>query len=206
MSIEEYWTGKEVNYDKIWHDYLGGKDGYIQKFKSGSYHLMQLKFDFPDSNLPLVNFEVITKTLQACYHDLKVKCYPDEYNDLGPLYLYDVDRGSFIIEFLGEFSVLIALSLWLLPGFRGRIYQILDEYKAGIHITNEHKRIKKLIDLQSLLERIDSAPIPPKVRDHLMQECLSSFKIDLEGSSGRNVKSREHLKELLDVRKKNSKL
>lgn len=172
MSVEEYWTGKKVNYDRIWRDYLDGKDDYIQKFQSTSYHLLQIKFNFPDSSLPLINYEVICRTLMGCYHDLKQHCLPKEYSNLGPLFLYKVERGSGIFEFLGELLPLITLSAWLIPGLKDKIIQYIDMQTTGKMINNYNEYFKIL----------DNAPIPEEVKSNLYNEGLSSIKVALERS------------------------
>lgn len=199
MSVEEYWTGKEVNYDKIWHEYLAGKDGYIKKFRSSEYYLMQLEFDFPDLDLPLVNFDVIEKTIKGCYHDLKKQYFPEEYEKLGPLFLYKVERGSGIFEFLGQFSQLIVLSIWLVPGIKNEIIEILREHKKGLQIKNQIEKI-------NLIDSIKDSKIPEQVKTNLINEGLSSLKIDLQAPfDGTIENSRKRLETLMENKNKGMK-
>jgi hypothetical protein len=205
MSVEEYWIGKGVDYLKIWQDYLAGKEGYLKKFNSSNYYLMQLKFDYPDSRMPIINQEVISKTIKGCYHDLKQHCHKGEYEEAGPLFSYSVERGSGIFEFLGEFQYLITLSLWLIPGVRNGVIELLREYVENKRLDNEGKHqdniSKTLQNFNSYLELIESAPIPKEIRNNLKAEYLSSLEISSELFKGDINASRRMLKDLKTIEK-----
>jgi hypothetical protein len=51
MSVEEYWIGRGVDYQRLWRDYENGFD-YVAKFHSMRVHLIRIEFheysaDFP---------------------------------------------------------------------------------------------------------------------------------------------------------------
>jgi hypothetical protein len=114
MAFDEYWIGKGVDYRAVWEDYELGL-GYMQKYGSMEVHLLQLSFDRYRPNLPLFNFEAILKTSKGLFHDLKASYFsPSEYDRLGPLFIYDVSRGSERWRFLGELKplLLFGVALW----------------------------------------------------------------------------------------------
>jgi hypothetical protein len=111
-SFKSYWIGEDTNYNEIWSDYEEGLDGYSRKFNSMSVYLFRIKFKYPPSNLPLFNHEAIYKTIKGYYHDIKYLCFDRQtFNQMGPLFLYDIRRGSGDWGFLAELPVALLL-LW----------------------------------------------------------------------------------------------
>jgi hypothetical protein len=59
-------------------------------------------------SLPLFDHEAIFKTAKGYFHELKQKCLPrSDYEHAGPLFLYEISRGSSIWSFLGELRQLL---------------------------------------------------------------------------------------------------
>ena len=58
-EIAEYWTGRGVNYRRLWASYDLGYGGYVEKYKSREVHLFVVEFRFPPSHLPLVDHEAV---------------------------------------------------------------------------------------------------------------------------------------------------
>ncbi len=115
MDFYEYWIGKNIDLENIWKIFDEGK-GYIEKYKSMEVYMLRLKFENSNSQLPLFDQEAVSKTIKSVFHDLKIECLPDRYNSLGPIFLYEINRGSDIWSFLAEISPTIVLSaalLWL---------------------------------------------------------------------------------------------
>lgn len=108
QDIAEYWIGSGVDYRRLWWAYEAGYEGYVGKFKSRKVHLFIIEFRFPPNSLPLVDHEVVLKTLKGVFHDLKrINLSDDEYLRALPLFLYSVERGSGIYKFLGELRQLL---------------------------------------------------------------------------------------------------
>lgn len=133
MNIYEYWIGKDVDYDSVWRAYEQG-EGYINKYHTMRVHLIRITFREQSKKLPLFNFEAVFKTIKGYFHDLKMQCLSeDEYNIAGPLFIYSVNRGSGIWDFLGELRQLLMLGTTL-----------ADEKVIGQKIDNIDKRIEFL--------------------------------------------------------------
>ena len=118
MDFYEYWIGKNIDLNNIWNIFDEGQ-GSIDKYKSMEVYILHLQFEY-DQNLPLFNHEVISKTIKSLFHDLKKECFSDsEYSNLGPIFLYEIDRSSAIWTFLAELkplvifnTILSAVLLW----------------------------------------------------------------------------------------------
>lgn len=107
MSYQEYWIGKGINLDSLWKDFDSGH-AYIDKFKTIEPYLLRLTFTGYPENLPLFDHEVIYKTVKGTFHDVKKECLtPREYDEASPIFLYKVNRGSGIFEFLAQFDPLM---------------------------------------------------------------------------------------------------
>jgi len=107
MSFEEYWTGKDLDLDALWDDFTNGKD-YISKFTSVQVHLLRLVFENNPRQHPLFDHELVYKTVKGTFHDVKAACLtPQAYDKACPIFLYRVDRGSGIYEFLAELTPLL---------------------------------------------------------------------------------------------------
>src|SRR5438477_7847545 len=133
MNTQQYWIGKGVDYDELWSAYEQG-DGYIDKYGSTRVHLFRLTLREQPQHLPLFNFEAVFKTVKGYFHDLKEQCLTrDDYCNAGPLFIYRVDRGSGIWEFLGELRQLLMLGTTL-----------ADEKVMGQRLENIEKKIELL--------------------------------------------------------------
>jgi hypothetical protein len=112
----EYWIGKDVDYRSVWQAYEDGL-GYIEKFRTMRVHLLQIELTQFPSHLALFNHEVVYKTIKGYFHDFKLYCLSNkDYSYAGPLFLYSVDRGSGIWNFLGEAHLILAFALSLATG------------------------------------------------------------------------------------------
>ncbi len=134
MSKElEYWIGENINFDEIWRAYDAGK-GYIDKYHSMEVHLIEIEFETPTNNLPLFSHEAIFKTLKGYFHELKLLCLSNhDYNVAGPLFFYEVSRGSAKWSFLGELRQLLLFGSTL-----------SDEKLIGQSIDNIDKKLTLL--------------------------------------------------------------
>jgi hypothetical protein len=115
MSVEEYWVGKDVDYDWLWASYEQGRAFFDKKYPTMEVHLLQLTFKHYPREMPLFNLEAILKTSKGLYHDLKQACFSrEEYERSGPLFVYDINRGSELWRFVGELPALLLFSalLW----------------------------------------------------------------------------------------------
>jgi hypothetical protein len=107
MSIEQYWIGKGLDLDDLWRDYDAGSS-YIEKVSSRPLHLLRLSFGRHPLHLPLFDHEVLFKTVKGTFHDVKAECLtPKAYDESVPIFLYRVDRGSGVFEFLAQFDPLM---------------------------------------------------------------------------------------------------
>ena len=131
MSTEEYWIGYGVDFRGVWDDFESGQP-YISKYETMQVHLMRFTFEQYPSNLPLFNHEAIYKTIKGYFHELKWTCMTEqEYAEAGPLFLYDIDRGSGIWSFLGELRQLLLLGMTL-----------ADEKVLGEELENMDRKLR----------------------------------------------------------------
>src|SRR3989338_3986258 len=107
MSFYEYWIGKGINLRQLWEDYEQGT-GYIDKYGGMDVHLVQFTFKDPPVSLPLFNLEAVLKTMKAYFHEIKVlSLSQEEYSEAGPLFVYEINRGSAIWSFLASLRHLV---------------------------------------------------------------------------------------------------
>jgi hypothetical protein len=119
MTVDQYWMGKDIDVDGIWRDFDSGQ-GYISKVAGSPLYLLRMSFGGHPLDLPLFDHEAIYKTVKATFHDVKAECLtPDAYDRAAPVFLYRVDRGSGVFEFLAQFDPLMtwvvalgAASMW----------------------------------------------------------------------------------------------
>lgn len=141
MSKEEYWIGKGLDLEQLWQDYDDGQ-GYIQKVAVSELHLLRLTFANHPSHLPLFDHEAIYKTVKGTFHEVKAECLtPEAYDRAAPIFLYRVDRGSGIVEFLAQFDPLMtwvvalgAAAMWYRKALSDD--QELDEKRLTFIRTN----------------------------------------------------------------------
>lgn len=141
MSFEEYWTGKNIDVDTLWHDFEKGK-GYIDKVSHSELYLLRLTFGAHPRNLPLFDHELIYKTIKVTFHDAKAEFLtPEEYNEAVPIFLYRVDRGSGIYEFLAEIKPLltyVTLFGTILGGYLGYLSKEQSLYQGRLEILTKY--------------------------------------------------------------------
>lgn len=134
MSFYEYWIGKDINLKQLWDDYDQGR-GYIDKYNIMRVHLIQLTFKEPPGHLPLFNLEAVLKTMKAYFHEVKVlSLSQEEYNEAGPLFVYEIKRGSTVWSFLAGLRHLILFGTTL-----------ADEQLKNLMLDNKIKGLE-LID------------------------------------------------------------
>ena len=183
MTVETYWMGKGLDLEALWHDFDSGT-GYIQKVGSSRLHLLRLTFGGHPLNQPLFDHEVIYKTVKGTFHDVKAECFTGEaYDKAAPIFVYRIDRGSGIFEFLGQFDPLMT---WVVAlgaaavGYRKllSVDQEFDEKRLAYIRTNfpnasalevqaylkawttfgRRKVLHRLVGLQ--LERVELSALP----------------------------------------------
>ncbi len=155
MSFEELWIGKGIDFDKLWSTYDQGQS-YIEKYNSMEVYVLQLTFDQYSTKFPLFNFEVVFKTSKGVFHNLK-KNYlsQDEYNQAGPLFVYDVCRGSEKWRFLGEIKplILFGISIW------NQIKKGTEQVKAErIALIDKLQQRFPNANISEILQYVDSLP------------------------------------------------
>lgn len=107
MSFEEYWIGKGLELEELWKSFESG-GGYIRKFESIEPYLLRLTFENHPITAPLFDHEVLYKTVKGTFHDVKAECLTQQaYDAAAPIFLYRVERGSGIFEFLGELDPIL---------------------------------------------------------------------------------------------------
>ena len=110
MPFEEYWIGKGLPLDDLWRDFDSGTE-YIRKFKSIDPYVLRLTFENHPLASPLFDHfdhEILYKTVKGTFHDVKQECLSrNAYEEAAPIFLYRVERGSGIFEFLGEFDPIL---------------------------------------------------------------------------------------------------
>ena len=107
MSVEQYWMGKGLDLEGLWHDFDGGS-GYVQKVAASPLYLLRLTFAQHPPHLPLFDHEVVFKTVKGTFHDVKAECFtPEAYDEAVPIFLHRVDHGSGVFEFLAQFDPLV---------------------------------------------------------------------------------------------------
>lgn len=142
MSVYEYWIGKDINLKNIWADYEEGL-GYVEKYKAMEVYLIQFTFNNPASDLPLFNLEVLLKTFKAYFHEVKLlSLSPSEYNEAGPLFTYEINRGSAIWTFLGGLRHLVLFGT-----------TIADEQVKNLMLDNTKKELEILDKKLELLQK-----------------------------------------------------
>jgi hypothetical protein len=125
--------------------------GYIEKVSQSEVHLLRLTFGGHPRHLPLFDHELIYKTVKATFHDVKEVCLtPADYDEAAPIFLYRVDRGSGIYEFLAELKPLIPFVAMLgtaVMGYLGFLIKEQDllEKKIGFLQTKFHQVPKSYV-------------------------------------------------------------
>jgi hypothetical protein len=128
--VEEYWIGKNTDYNSLWAAYDSGS-GYMAKYYGMTAHLIIIELEHPPREKPLFQHEAIFKTMKGYFHDLKRACLSfEEYVNAAPLYFYSVERGSSKYKFLGELRQLITFGSTL-----------ADEKALGRHLDNLDRRL-----------------------------------------------------------------
>jgi len=195
MDFYEYWIGRDIDLENIWEIFDEGK-GYIEKYKAREAYMLRLHFDGYSSDLPLFDHEAILKTIKGLFHDLKKECLTEsEYDHFGPIFLYDVNRGSSILTFLAELKPLVMFAL----GLAAAILWKWEELE-GKNLDNLSKKIdiiKKLyphasdLDVQNFIKALTFIG-RNKVIERLAQQGLK--KIEVSKSIFKGKKTRKWLK------------
>ena len=191
MDVYEYWIGENVNYQNLWKAYENG-DGYKRKFNFLKTHLIEIEFEYPPSSLPLFNQEVVYKTLKGYFHDLKKICLSrEEYTSAGPLFIYEISRGSGIWTFLGELPYILLYGTTL-----------TKEKIVGQKLENFDKKLKILKDYfgdgvrPDLFENFISAETPRDIEEavnRLLQERIKDIRVSQVPFNGKIAESRRNL-------------
>ena len=141
MSFYEYWIGKDINLKQLWDDYERGT-GYMDKYKAMQVHLIRFTFKEQPARLPLFNLEAVLKTMKAYFHEMKVlSLSQEEYNEAGPLFVYEINRGSAIWSFLASLRHLILFGTTLADEQLKNL--VLDNKLKGLDILDKKLEILK---------------------------------------------------------------
>jgi len=133
MDIYEYWIGDGIDYMNLWRAYEEG-EGYKKKYSSMTVHLIQFTFKEQHYELPLFNHEAVYKTIKGYSHEIKRVCFSSgDYQRAGPIFLYELNRGSSIWSFLGELRQILLLGTTL-----------ADEKVIGQRLDNIDKKLEIL--------------------------------------------------------------
>ncbi len=196
VTPAEYWIGEGVDYRGVWDAFLKGTS-YIEKYNSMTVHLLRIEFNSVDERAPLFNHEAIYKTIKGYFHDLKFLTLPRrEYERAGPLFLYSIERGSEIWNFLGELRQLITLGTTL-----------ADEKVIGQRLENVDKRLQILgkyfgnaVDPEAF-RAFMRASTPEEIEfamNHLIDQGLRRVQLSQEAFKG-DIRNTE--KSLVDLTK-----
>lgn len=193
----EYWIGKGIDLRKYWNAYRNGK-GYMQKFTDMECYVLEITFETPPKHLPLFNLEPVYKTIKSYYHELKKDILsPNEYNSAGPLFIYEINRGSGIWTFLGELWYTLVLGTTL-----------SEEKIKGQRLDNLEKKLRMLKEYfgdafvrPELFENFMRADTPIETQEALQNifaERIQSLKISKQPFTGQIDENR---KDMLDLKK-----
>ncbi|MFC1755705.1 hypothetical protein ACFL96_20335 [Thermoproteota archaeon] len=185
MSFEQYWIGKNIDLENTWKNYESG-NGYIQKFQSMETYFLELVFDKPNTQEPLFNQEAIYKTVKSSFHDVKKLYLPENYNTLGPIFLYEIRRGSSKYSFLAEF---LPIATWVT-----KFLEIpLAALKAWNLIEDSlNKRVqRKGLKLDNTKKRLDLA------KEKLYLQGLSQVRLSKSSFNGNAEDSRQNSIDLI---------
>ena len=197
MDLYEYWIGQNVNYQEYWNSYLSG-DGYKAKFRSMRTYAIEIQFENYQADSPLFNFEVVYKTLKGYFHDLKRYCLSaDEYNSAGPLFIYEVNRGSGVWTLLGQLPYLLVYGTSLVN--EKVIGQRLDNLQKKLDILKQHFGDEVRPDLyQSFM----NAQTPNEIKiavNKLFEEKIKDIRISRKPFSGDIKESRDSMISLIEI-------
>ena len=193
----EFWIGQNSDLSKYWTAYKEG-EGYKRKFSTMKCHLIEITFEQTPKDVPLFNLEPIYKTLKTYYHDLKRDTLSrDEYNSAGPLFIYEINRGSGIWSFLGELWYLLILGTTL-----------SEEKIKGQRIENMERKLKILKEYfgdsnvrPELFQAFMHADTPNEMEEamqNLFEERIKTIKIS---KSPIITSVEEARKEMIDIGK-----
>ncbi|NCI49001.1 hypothetical protein GWC95_03650 [Sediminibacterium roseum] len=194
----EYWIGKDINLSKYWSAYKNG-NGYMQKFENMRCYVFEITFETPSRNLPLFNLEPIYKTLKSYYHELKKDLLSEnEYNSSGPLFIYEINRGSGIFTFLGELWYTLVLGTTL-----------TEEKIKGQRIDNLDKKLRMLKEYfgegcvrADLFEKFIKADTPIETQEalqNLFDEKIKAVRISRQPFMGEIEENRKDMIDLKNI-------
>ena len=185
MSFYEYWTGKDINLSQLWDDYEQGF-GYIDKYKTTQAYLIQFTFNNPPAYLPLFNIEVILKTMKAYFHEVKLlSLNQEDYNDAGPLFLYEISRGSAVWSFLAGLRHLILFGTTL-----------ADEQLKNLLLDNKLKQLEILDRKMEVLKKHFGDSVSPEdFRRFLSANKKKDLQVAIDKLLSQNIEKVEISKE-----------
>jgi hypothetical protein len=194
--LYEYWIGKSINLKKYWAAYKNGK-GYEKKFENMQTYVLEITFDIPGKQLPLFNLEPVYKTLKSYYHELKKDILSkQEYESAGPLFVYEINRGSGIWTLLGELWYTLVLGTTL-----------TEEKIKGQRLDNLEKKLKVMKEYfgdenvrPELFENFMRADTPIETQEalqNLFDEKIKAIRISKHPFSGAIEENR---REMIDIK------
>lgn len=208
MSFYEYWIGKDINLKQLWSDYEEGF-GYMDKYRTMRVHLIQFTFENPPIHLPLFNLEVVLKTMKAYFHEMKILSLShEEYNEAGPLFVYEINRGSAIWSFLASLRHLILFGTTLADEQLKNL--ILDNQLKGLEILDKKIEVLKKHfgnsvdsrDFRNFLSAHKSEDLQVAI-NKLLSQGIKKVEISKEQFTGDIDKVK---KSLIDIKKELTRL
>lgn len=109
--FKEYWIGKDIDITTLKNINESGEYIFHEKIKHNYDNLILLSIQFkqPHSELPLLNHELTYKAFKKLFHDCKSLVLTDrEYDNSLPIFLYGINRGSSIYEWVAQASLIPA--------------------------------------------------------------------------------------------------
>ena len=162
MSIYEYWIGEGIDFKRVWDDFEQGKDGYINKYQSMDLYLMEITFRSPYKRSALFSHEAVYKTIKGYYHELKHILLSDyDYQHSGPIFLYEIKRGSAQWSFVGELKQLVYFAISLLKPIRDQLWfgtTLSDEELKKVILENMDKKLTIIEKIQKIFPNLGLSP------------------------------------------------
>jgi hypothetical protein len=178
MNFYEYWIGKDIDLAEVWKAFDEGK-GYIEKYKTMEVYMLRIGFENYSSNSPLFDHEAVSKTIKSLFHDFKRECLSDsEYNEFGPIFIYEINRGSALWSFLAELKPLLVFSTVLSAALLWKKFegQSLNNLEKKISIIKKYFPqatdidVKNFVNAWTFLGR-------KKVLNKLIEQGLKKIEI-----------------------------
>ncbi len=136
MSLGRYWTGANLDLNRIWMDFEEGQ-AYVSKFNLAEVHMIRFTFSKYSSADPIFNHEAIFHTIKGYFHEVKKTCFTfEEYDASVPVFLYSINRNSEEWSFLGELRQLLLVGTTLSD--EKALGQVIENYEKKLAFINKN--------------------------------------------------------------------